>query len=127
MSGVVTEFDLTSIKSLDNEILNLAELELFHYGDFENDNSLFYPPAASLALVKGSDGFEINDLLLARFNSFIDILFGGNISDPLPNSLKCNPNLFPPKPVLISNQRLVGPNRSQSPNNPSRVLCFFFA
>ncbi len=81
MSGVVTQFDLSSIRALDKELLNLAELEVFLYEDFQNDNGLLYPPAPSLALVKASDGLEVSDLLFGRLNRFIDILFGGILAN----------------------------------------------
>ena len=79
MSGVITEFDLSGIAAVDNEVLNLAELEVFVFDGFENDNPSIFPLPSFLSLIKASDGSEINDLLFGRFNGSVEILFGGNL------------------------------------------------
>jgi hypothetical protein len=62
MAGVVTEIDLSSVKQLDAELLNLAELEVFLYDDFSENDTTLYPPARSFALINNTTGQEIDDL-----------------------------------------------------------------
>ena len=84
MSGAVAQFDFSSIKSLDDKLLNLAQLEVYLNDGLTDNDTTLYPPVTSLALVNAITNEEIEDLIFSRAqdlitNGFIDILFGGSL------------------------------------------------